>query len=172
MRQNCNRANDKLRKSGNAKSTQFGGYLGNLRHVADCDLVDAEAHDFGKKAKPIGVRSLDATVGILYLALRSREKDLKRIFDSFDDKNAGELDSAQFLPLLQFFCPGEITILQARQVLKVLDENGDGLIQWEEITGFCKVRIRLHPIARPTSIRHSLTKISLTCPLPPYFCSL
>ena len=50
----------------------------------------------------------------------------------------GGLDWEEFRHLLQHFLPGEITKSEAMGVIKAIDADGDGLIQWEELEGFVK----------------------------------
>jgi hypothetical protein len=144
MRVTGNREQHKLRSAvSQDKATTFGGYLNHLRDRSDFDLVDPEAHDAVHKSRAIGlldstVKSVHATVHKLHVKLKTQRKNLKKIFDTFDVTKSGELNAAGFGELLQYFCPGEISKYQARQVLKVLDKNRDGRLQWDEIIGFVK----------------------------------
>jgi Ca2+-binding EF-hand superfamily protein len=149
--QNYTKQQKEYHTRGHRRTSAFGSYL-HQPYASTRELVDPEAFDSAKRGLALGahrnlLNDIDATVEKLFLCLKSRRKALRAIFNRFDHSNSGELTPNEFEELLQYFCPGEITKTQARKVLRVLDENGDGLIQWEEITEF----VLKYERKRPTS---------------------
>jgi Ca2+-binding EF-hand superfamily protein len=142
--QNYRKQQKKHHKKIHRRSSGFGGYL-HSPYMNAAELIDPSAQDATKRGISIGTSrklkdDINSTVNRLYLALKSKtkRKKLHQLVAQFDAGDKGELDPGEFGLLLEYCCPGEITPMQARKVLRELDKNGDGLLQWYEITEFVR----------------------------------
>jgi Ca2+-binding EF-hand superfamily protein len=123
------------------RASSYGGFLAHLQVNSAHTLLDPEAIDAGLKRKAMGqsnssTLTINSIVTKLQLCMRTRKSELKRIFKRLDRDKNGYLDSNEFAGMMQYFMPGECTKKEARQILRLLDVNRDGKLQWEEILAF------------------------------------
>jgi Ca2+-binding EF-hand superfamily protein len=125
------------------KASAVGGYMnvGFGHDVGQDHLVSPGAFDAGCRIKPIGPASDPSAAGRrragltkLSLALRTRNEELRVVFDEADTDGDGQLQQEEFVHLMERFLPGQISRAEVMQVMRIMDLDSNGAISFEEFS--------------------------------------
>ena len=140
-RQHYATTTERHHKTKHRKASSPGGFMARkffdegedkLLSPGAIDAAGGTSKPFGPAADPAMKNRMHAALTKLSLALRTRQHELRAIFDEADIDGSGILDEQEFMELCFSFMPGQISRAEALQLLRVVDSNKDGRVSFDE----------------------------------------